>query len=467
MFDAELESPPRPVATLPPGAEAAPGTRIAVIGSGIAGLSAAWLLSRRYRVSLFDSAERLGGHSHTVEVGAGPQRVAVDTGFVVFNESTYPNLTRMFAYLGVETEASDMSFSVSVEQGRWEYAGARNLRGLFAQKRNLLRPAFWRMLAEIVRFYASFREHDGRSLEGVTLGDLLRSGGYGDVFRDRHLLPMAAAIWSGSFRSLLDFPAEGFLAFCRNHGLLQFRGRPQWRTVSGRSRAYVDRLAASVSDGIHLGADIAGIERGDTGVVLAMRDGRRERFDRCVIATHADTALRLLADPGGEERRVLGAFAFQPNRAILHRDPALMPRRRACWASWNYIADAPADRDAPVFVTYWLNRLQNLDPAVPLFLSLNAERRPRDETVIAEFVYDHPQFDARAAAAQAALPAIQGRRHTWFCGAWTGYGFHEDGLVSGMAAAAALGVEAPWRATAAVPAEIAQHSVLRPAPLAV
>jgi predicted NAD/FAD-binding protein len=318
------------------------------------------------------------------------------------------------------------------------------------------------MLAEIVRFYASFREEDGRALDGLTLGDLLKRGGYGDAFRDRHLLPMAAAIWSGSFRSLLDFPAAGFLAFCRNHGLLQLRGRPQWRTVAKRSRDYVERLAAGVSERIHLGAGIAAIERGAGGVVLAMRDGSRQRFDRCVIATHADTALDLLADPTPEERRILGAFAFQPNRAILHRDPALMPRRRGCWASWNYIADAPAEPEAPVFVTYWLNRLQNLDPAVPLFLSLNAQRRPRDETVIAEFAYDHPQFDANAVAAQAALPAIQGSRHTWFCGAWTGYGFHEDGLRSGMAAAAALGVEAPWRASAIEAARPAPRPVLQP-----
>jgi hypothetical protein len=443
----------------PPGALARAGTSsparggdIAVIGSGIAGLSAAWLLSRRYRVTLFEAAPRLGGHSHTVEVEAGGRAIPVDTGFVVFNERTYPNLVALFRHLGVATERSDMSFAVSVADGALEYAGARRLAGLFAQRRNLVRPRFWRMLADTLRFYREFRRHDARALAGLTLGDVLASRGYGEAFRDEHLLPMAAAIWSGSFRSILDFPAACFLAFFHNHGLLQVSGRPRWRTVSGRSRDYVARMAAEISGAIETGAPVARVERDAGGVAVALRDGRRLRFAHCIVAAHADGALRLLADPSAEERRLLGAFAFQPNRAILHRDPALMPRRRACWASWNYIADTPAQHGgASVFVTYWLNRLQNLDPATPLFLSLNPARRPRDGAVIAEFAYDHPQFDAAAIAAQAELHRIQGVRNTWFCGAWTGYGFHEDGLRSGMAVASALGVEAPWRAPAAGP----------------
>jgi predicted NAD/FAD-binding protein len=317
------------------------------------------------------------------------------------------------------------------------------------------------MLADTLRFYREFRHHDARSLAGLTLGELLAGRGYGAAFRDEHLLPMAAAIWSGTFRSILDFPATCFLAFCRNHGLLQVSGRPRWRTVSGRSRDYVERMAAGVSGTIEMNAAVAGIARHRHGVEIALRDGRRGRFDHCVVAAHADAALGMLADPSLEERRLLGAFAFQPNRAILHRDPALMPRRRACWASWNYIADGALDGGVSVFVTYWLNRLQNLDPATPLFLSLNASRRPRDEAVIAEFTYDHPQFDAAAIAAQVALHRIQGARNTWFCGAWTGYGFHEDGLRSGMAVAAALGVEAPWGAPLAEPAA---EPVAHPAP---
>ncbi|MGH7003142.1 MAG: NAD(P)/FAD-dependent oxidoreductase [Alphaproteobacteria bacterium] len=442
MFDVPIGLPFHPL-EMP-----APGARIAVIGSGIAGLSAAWLLSRRYRVSVFEVAERLGGHSHTVDVEAGGRIVPVDTGFIVYNERTYPNLARMFRHLGVATAPSDMSFAVSIGQGRWEYAGAGRLAGLFAQKRNLLRPDFWRMLSDILRFYREFGQADSPPLAACTLGDVLGAGAYGEAFRDRHLLPMAAAIWSASFRSILDFPASVFLAFCRNHGLLQLRQRPQWRTVAGRSRAYVERLAAGINGPVRLGTRIAAIRRGAAGTEIAFRDGRCERFDRCVLATHADTALGLLADPTPDERRLLGAFSFQPNRAILHRDPALMPKRRACWASWNYIADRPADLEAPIFVTYWLNRLQTIDPAMPFFLSLNAERRPRDETVLAAFDYDHPQFNSAAIAAQAKLHRIQGARHTWFCGAWTGFGFHEDGLRSGMAAAAALGVEAPWAAPA-------------------
>ncbi|MBL8662334.1 MAG: FAD-dependent oxidoreductase [Candidatus Odyssella sp.] len=425
-----------------------PGSAIAVVGSGIAGLSAAWLLSQRHRVTVFEAAARLGGHANTVEVEAGGRRIAVDTGFIVYNERTYPNLTRLFRHLGVATAASDMSFGVSVGGGRLEYAGDRRLAGLFAQRRNLLRPGFWRMLADIVRFYGACRELDSEAAGGATLGDLLAEGRYGRTFRDAHLLPMGAAIWSGTFRSILDMPAASFLAFCRNHGLLQIGGRPQWRTVAGRSRDYVNRLAAGISGPVHLNAPVRAIRRGPDGVELALAGGGRARFDRVVVAAHADAALRLLADPSEEERRLLGAFAFQPNRAILHADAGLMPRRRACWSSWNYLADKPGDDEAPVFVTYWLNRLQNLGAAPPLFLSLNAARRPREESVLAEFAYDHPQFDGAAIAAQAALPRIQGARNTWFCGAWTRYGFHEDGLVSGMTAASALGAEAPWLAPA-------------------
>jgi predicted NAD/FAD-binding protein len=463
MFDAPLGARPHDDhRRLPPDAA------IAVIGSGIAGLSAAWLLSRRYRVTLFESAARLGGHSHTVDVEAGGRAVSVDTGFVVYNERTYPNLTRLFRHLGVASEPSDMSFGVSAAGGCFEYAGARRLAGLFAQRSNLLRPAFWRMLADIVRFYGAFRGCDPRALAGATLGDLLAAGRYGRAFREAHLLPMAAAIWSGTFRSILDFPAACFLAFCRNHGLLQLGDRPQWRTVAGRSRDYVQRLAAGVSGPIFLNAPVRAIRRDPNGAEVALANGARARFDRCIVAAHADAALDMLADPSDDERRLLGAFAFQPNRAILHGDPALMPRRRACWASWNYIADRPpageaAGEETPVFVTYWLNRLQKLATPVPLFLSLNATRRPRPETVLAEFSYDHPQFDGAAIAAQAELARIQGVRNTWFCGAWTGYGFHEDGLVSSMAAASALGVDAPWTAPALEPAAPRPLPALLPA----
>jgi predicted NAD/FAD-binding protein len=324
---------------------------VAVIGSGIAGLSAAWLLSRRYRVTLFEAGARLGGHSHTVDVEAGGGTIPVDTGFIVYNERTYPNLTRLFRHLGVRTAPSDMSFGVSVAGGALEYAAARRLAGLFAQKRNLLRPGFWRMLADILRFYAAFRGADAKALAGLTLGDLLSAGRYGRGFREAHLLPMAAAIWSGTFRSILDFPAACFVAFCRNHGLLQVGGRPTWRTVAGRSRDYVQRLAAGVSGPIFLNAPVAAIHRGGRGVEVTLANGARARFDRVIVAAHANTALGMLADPSAEEQRLLGAFAFQPNHAILHRDPSLMPRRRACWASWNFIAHTDAAEETPVFVT--------------------------------------------------------------------------------------------------------------------
>ncbi len=442
----------------------APGSAIAVVGSGIAGLSAAWLLSRRYHVTVFEASPRLGGHANTVEVVAGGRSIAVDAGFIVYNERTYPNLTRLFRHLGVATAPSDMSFGVSVAGGRLEYAGDRRLAGLFAQKSNLLRPGFWRMLADIARFYGACRGRDLASLAGATLGDLLAEGKYSRAFRDAHLLPMAAAIWSGTFRSILDMPAAAFLAFCRNHGLLQIGGRPQWRTVAGRSRDYIERMAAGVSGPVLVNTPVRAIRRVPGGAEVTLTGGVHARFDRVVVAAHADAALRLLADPSEDERRLLGAFVFQPNRAIVHADPALMPRRSACWSSWNYLADTAADEEMPVSVTYWLNRLQNLGDAPPLFLSLNAARRPREDSVLAEFVYDHPQFDGAAIAAQEALPRIQGARNTWFCGAWTRFGFHEDGLVSGMAAASALGVEAPWAVPVPAPALEASAPVLDPLP---
>jgi hypothetical protein len=420
---------------------------IAVIGSGIAGLSAAWLLARRHRVTLYEAAPQLGGHSHTVEVRLGARTIPVDTGFMVYNEAAYPELTALFRHLGVATAPTDMSFSVSVAGGELEYVGSARPSRLFAQRRNLVRPRFWRMLADLVRFYRAFVEADARQFSGLTLGDLLARGGYGRSFRDHHLLPMAAAIWSGSFRSIVDFPAAPFLAFCRAHGLLRLKRRVQWRTLQNRSRDYVGRMAADL-DSVYTNAPVSALRRRSDGVEVVLGDGRREGFRHCIVATHADAALRLLADPTADERQLLGAFSFRRNHAILHGDPALMPKNRACWSSWNSIADAPAQPGTPLFVTYWLNRLQGLDPAMPLFLSLDATRRPRPDTVIAAFDYDHPQFNAAAVAAQPHLHRIQGVRNTWYCGAWTGYGFHEDGLVSAMAVASALGVEAPWRVRA-------------------
>ena len=416
---------------------------IAVIGSGIAGLSAAWLLSRRYEVTLFESQDWLGGHTHTVDLTLDGVSAAVDTGFLVFNDRTYPNLVALFDHLGVASARSDMSFSVRVEHERLEWAGT-DLSTLFAQKSNLVRPAFWSMVRDILRFN---REANAQiaigSIPDGSLGAYLSASGYGRAFRDWYLLPMAAAIWSCPTRQMLEYPCATFLRFCHNHGLLSIQDRPQWRTVLGGGREYVKRMAMAIRD-----------LRPSTAVERVLRVGERvevqsdagvERFDAVVLGCHSDQALRLLADADPDERRVLGSVLYQPNEVVLHTDVSFLPRTRKAWAAWNYIADGAEPGASAVSVSYWLNRLQPLPFTTPVIETLNPIHSPRPETVLARFEYSHPVFDARALLAQSELARIQGRRATWFCGAWTGDGFHEAGLRSGLAVAAALGVRAPWQ----------------------
>lgn len=419
------------------------GSKIAVVGSGIAGLSAAWLLSERHDVTLYEEAGRLGGHSNTVAVEVDGRPVEVDTGFIVFNEPAYPNLTAMFRHLGVATAASDMSFAVSLDDGRLEYNGT-DLNGLFAQRRNLVNPRFWAMLRDLVRFYREAPAHAGK-LGLTTLGEFLADQRYGSAFRDDHLLPMAAAIWSAPAKVLLDYPAESFIRFCDNHGLLRISNRPVWRTVEGGSRHYVARLAEGLRN-VRIGCGARRIERDALGAEVLDVDGGCHRYDHVVVATHADRALQLVADPDPEEAALLGAFRYCSNRAVLHRDPGLMPRRRTAWASWNYLGRRErADDAGDLSVTYWMNRLQPLATEVPLFVSLNPSREPHEGSVLRQESYDHPIFDAPALAAQRQLWSLQGRRRTWYCGAHFGSGFHEDGLQAGLAVAEALGgVRRPW-----------------------
>lgn len=412
---------------------------IAIIGSGISGLSCAWLLSQRHRVRVFEADSRCGGHSHTVRT---PDGVQVDAGFIVYNEPAYPNLTALFRHLEVPTQVSDMSFAASLDGGAFEYAGT-DLRGLLGQPSNLLRPRFWTMLRDLLRFYREAAA-DGASAGLMPLGEYLESRGYGAAFRDDHLLPMAAAIWSAAPGQVAAYPTQAFLRFCENHHLLQVSGRPAWRTVSGGSREYVRRLVQPFAHRVHLDQRVVEVRRDAEGVAVRTDTGWcPERFDHVVVATHADQALRLLPDASEDERRLLGAFRSSRNEAVLHRDVALMPRRRAVWASWNYIADR-ADANKPPCVTYWMNRLQAL-PGAPLFVTLNPVRPPRPELVLRTDTYEHPLFDAEAMRAQRALWTLQGRQRTWFCGAWFGSGFHEDGLQAGLAVAEALGgVRRPW-----------------------
>lgn len=424
--------------------------KIAIVGAGISGLGAAWALDRYHDITLFEASDNLGGHANTVDVRLGQTSLAVDTGFIVYNNQAYPNLTKLFEALNVPTERSDMSFSVSLEGGRLEYSSSAI--GLFVQKRNLIRPRFWSMLRDLVRFYrhapGAMREAETASM---SLGELLAHGGYGEAFTRDHLLPMGSAIWSAPLEDMLAFPAQSFIQFCENHGLLLLMGRPQWRTVTGGSREYVRRIAADLDGKVRTSSRISAIRRAPEGAYVKVEGQPEERFDQVVLACHADQALRMLGgNASRSEREILSAFRYEANRAILHQDESLMPHRRPAWASWNYTsgsalaAQASNDSRQKVSVTYWMNNLQNLDRRHPLFVTLNPEREPQRNTVLREFIYDHPLFDAAALAAQKALPDIQGPYRTWFCGSYCGYGFHEDGLQAGLGVAAALGAPAPW-----------------------
>ncbi|MBA1147804.1 FAD-dependent oxidoreductase [Ectothiorhodospiraceae bacterium WFHF3C12] len=417
---------------------------IAVIGGGIAGLGSAWLLSRRYDVTLFERNDYIGGHSNTVDAPAGAgESTPVDTGFIVYNEPNYPHLSGLFRHLDVPTRASDMSFAFSCTEADVEYAGD-NLNTLFAQRRNLLRPRFWRMAGDVLRFNADARRRLGAGMtEDLTLGAYLEGLGVSRAFMEHYLLPMSAAIWSCPQSRMLDFPAIRFLRFFEKHGLISLTNRPPWRTVRGGSREYVRRMTGGISRVVS-DTPVRRVVRGAEGVTLHGEQGLLGRFDEVVVAAHADEALAMLEAPTEDERRVLGGFRYQPNEAVLHTDPAAMPRRRSVWSSWNHLSEG-FDGNRPVAVTYWMNRLQGLETREPLFVTLNPLSPPDPAKVIRRMTYDHPVFDLAACNAQRLLPTIQGRDRIWFAGSYAGYGFHEDALASAVRVASALGVSAPWQ----------------------
>lgn len=418
---------------------------IAVIGSGISGMAAAWLLSQRHRVTVFEKDARIGGHSNTVQVQLGGRTVPVDTGFIVYNPVKYPNLVALFDHLKVPTKPSEMSFAVSADDGALEYSGS-DLSGLFGQRRNLVRPRFWTMIRDILRFYreAPVDLSLGR-LEGITLGEYVSAADYSEGFIENHLLPMAAAIWSSPSAAMRDHSAASIVRFFENHGLLRLEGRPAWRTVDGGSQEYVQRLTAGFIDRVRIKCGARAIVRRGRGVWIQDETGALSHFDHVVIAAHADEALDLLDHPSPLEFELLGAIRYQANPAVLHQDASLMPHRKRVWSSWNYLRTGKADSERTVHVTYWMNRLQGIDPAHPLFVTLNPPREPAKGKTLGHFLYHHPLLDAAATKAQRRLWELQGQRSTWFCGAYFGAGFHEDGLQAGLAVGEQLGgVQRPW-----------------------
>jgi len=417
--------------------------RIAVIGSGIAGLAAAYRLQGLHTVTLFEAEGYFGGHSHTVDVTLPVRGQAVtygvDTGFLVFNERTYPQLIALFARLGVATAPAEMSFSVQAPQDDMAWSGS-SLNAVFSQRRNLFKPRFWRMLRDLLHFNAATTRlaTTPQAPElNQSLGAFLDQQGYSTAFRDWYLLPMLGCIWSCPTDHMLAFPLATLVRFCHNHGLLQISARPQWHTVVGGSARYVEKMLAAIPQR-RLNCPVRAVQRLGDGVDI-VTDGQTERFDRVVLATHPDQTLALLSQPSPAELAVLGAIRYQPNEAVLHTDATVLPRQPRAWAAWNY---ERGHSDARVCLHYLINRLQPLPFEQPVVVSLNPVRAIAPDQVLGRYHYAHPVFDAAALAAQAQLAALQGQQHSYFCGAWTGYGFHEDGLKSGLHVAQLLGAAA-------------------------
>ena len=410
---------------------------IAIIGSGIAGLTVAHLLSRNHSVTLFEAASRLGGHTHTVDVTVDGRSYAIDTGFIVYNDWTYPIFFRLLEQLGVASQPSQMSFSVRDPRSDFEYNG-HSLNSLFAQRGNLLSPGFWGMLRDILRFnrQALLDLEKQRIPVDMTLGEYLRRNGYGARFIDHYIVPMGSAIWSMSLAAMLEFPLQFFVRFCKNHGLLSVNNRPQWRVIKGGSRSYIEPLSAGFREGIRLNCPVGRVERDDEGIVLYSGAGR-ERFDKVVFACHSDQALGLLVQPSAAEHEILGALRYANNDVVLHTDTRLLPRRRLAWASWNYRLGGPADQAAAV--TYNMNILQGIDSDTTFCVSLNQTANIEPARVLARFSYAHPQYSLAGLAAQGRWRELLGAQHTYYCGAYWANGFHEDGVVSALRVAAAFG----------------------------
>ena len=417
--------------------------KIAIVGTGISGLGSAYLLNPDHEITVYEKAPRIGGHSRTVTIDYDGQAIAVDTGFIVFNRPNYPNLSGLFAHLGVPTHASDMTFAASIRDG-WLEWGARDLGSVIAQRRNLLRPKFGMLVRDVMVFNSQAQDMVERHPE-LNLEGLIQKLGLGEWFRRYYLLPMSGAIWSCPPCEMMNFPARTLVRFFANHHLLSYNGQPQWHTVTGGSQEYVDRLTAPFAHRIRVNCAAVAVTRRDGSVQIKDATGGVETYDQVVMASHGDETLALLKDADVAEQTVLGCFRYQKNRAVLHRDTSLMPRRRRCWTSWVYTSDGDFFHPK-ITVTYWMNLLQGIDDRAPLFVSLNPKRDIPEELIFDQTDFDHPVFDQAAIAAQVRVAALQGRRNTWFAGAHLGHGFHEDGLASAVRVARALGCAIPWDA---------------------
>lgn len=413
---------------------------IAVVGSGISGLTAAFYLSRRHDVHLFEAADRLGGHTATIDVTVNDVNYAIDTGFIVYNDKTYPNFIRLLDELQVPSQPTAMSFSVSCAATGLEYGGS-GFDALFAQRRNLVSPYFLKLLANILRFNKNaVRDLESGSLPvSMRLGDYLKTNNYEGGFVRHYLAPMAAAIWSSSTASVLDMPVHFFVRFFHNHGLLQLRNRPQWYSIIGGSRTYISPLCKPFAQGIRLNTAITGITRDQDGVLLTTQSGDKQRYDQVVLATHSDQALAALSDPSEEERQLLGAIAYQDNEVVLHTDASVLPSNKKVWSSWNYRLDGQ-QRDSAV-LNYNMNILQNLTAPETFCVTLNNSAAIAEEKILGSYHYSHPLFNDAAIKAQQSWSSVNGVRRTWYCGAWWGNGFHEDGVVSALRVARGLGID--------------------------
>lgn len=413
--------------------------KIAVIGSGISGMAAAYMLKRNNDVTLYEKNQTLGGHSRTIELNLPDGNVPVDTGFIVYNEKNYPHLTALFKHLGVATQKSDMSFGVSIDSGWLEYSS----KGMFAQKRNLFRPQFWGMVSDILRFNQQALQAVGPD-EKISLRQLLDRMNMREAFCKYYLQAMGAAIWSCSIETILDFPARTFLKFFENHGLLTVNGHPQWYTVTGGSREYIKKLTAPYQNSMLLNCGVVSVKSDGKMIAVTDTQGQTKTYNRVIFACHADQALKMLDEPTPEQRQVLSAFTYQKNRVIVHSDLSFMPNRKKCWASWVYLSESQQDHKPVVSLSYWMNNLQNLKTSTQVIVTLNPERRPAPDKIYDEVEFEHPVFTQQAIDAQAQIKRIQGQQNMYFCGAYQRYGFHEDGLLSAVQVVELLGEKPQW-----------------------